>query len=445
MTPVRMTTICTGLAILIAAAYFVTQETWDVFSTTGSFYDEQGKSLEQGRWDVSAAAIQTEAVIVNGKSYGYFGFAPALPRMILNRLAPSYFGRWSRCSMILGLASLVAAFFAFRALLGAPALFEPLLMLILLAGTTALFLCASSLTYHEAIMWGAALSVWAYIWYGAYLKTGRFVFLLWGALCGSGAFFSRTSSGSGPLACAGLILVALVVPKSFRLSGNWFHVKSPHYTGHATFLVLYLAAMIFGFLEVNHAKFGSYLDPVPIRYHVLYGPERLARIQGTLIHPDMFPAIAASYFDPTYINLSEKFPYVAMTTRSHALTHMDAVEPYASFPAAMPGALFLAGAGVWFLFRPAGAQFHWCVPILLAALASTVPTLSFVYISYRYQHDWFPFLFSAAMLGAVWVAQIQQRRVRNLVVAGLAVAAIWSVWANVAFVFELQRNPSFRF
>ena len=112
-TPVRWAAICTGLIILAAAAYFVTHEQWKLFSSAGfvTFYDEQGRSLLQGKWDVPPSSLGAEAFVVDGKSYGYFGIAPVLPRVILNYLWPSHFGQWSRLSMLIGMASLIAAFF----------------------------------------------------------------------------------------------------------------------------------------------------------------------------------------------------------------------------------------------------------------------------------------------------------------------------------------------
>jgi hypothetical protein len=453
--PVRFAAICTGFVILTAAAYFVTHEQWKLFSGKGfvTFYDEQGRSLMQGKWDVPPSALGAEAFVVDGKSYGYFAFAPALPRVILNYFWPSHFGQWSRLSILIGMASLIAAFFSFRALLDSPILFEPLVLLILLGGTTAMFLCASDLIYHEAIMWGAALALWANIWSGWYLKTGRFRFLLLGALSGFGAFFARVPSGLAALTCAALILVALIVQElsarkvdvskldvfGLKIFTKWCGATQPRRrTAHAAFLLFYFAATAIVFLEINHAKFGAYFEGMPIRYNLIYPPKRLDHIQGRLFHPEYLPVIAANYFDPAHIRLTPRFPYIGLTDVAYWHDTFDLVEPYASFPAAMPAALFLAGAGIWFLFRPGSARFQWCAPMLLAGLPSAAVLLSFAFITYRYEHDLFPVLFPAAMLGAAWVTQIQKLRLRRLTVAALVLAAGWSVWANVCFLHELQ-------
>ena len=305
-----------------------------------------------------------------------------------------------------------------------------------------MYLCASDLIYHEAIMWGAALAIWANIWSGWYLKTGRFRFLLLAAVSGFGAFFTRNSTGLAALTCAGLILVALVVSELdvswLKMFTRWCGATQPrHRTSHAAFLLFYFAATSAVFLEINHAKFGAYFDPLPLRYALLFPPKRLEHIHGTHFHPEYLPVIAANYFDPTHIRLTSKFPYLGMTDVAYWHDTFDLVEPYASLPAAMPGALFLAGAGIWFLLRQDG-RFQWCVPILLAGLPTAAVLFSFAFISYRYEHDLFPVLFPAAMLGAVWVTQIRRPAVRRLTVVALVLAAGWSVWANVCFVHELQ-------
>ena len=448
--PIRLAAICTGLVILAAAAYFVTHEQWKLFSGAGfvTFYDEQGRSLLQGKWDVAPPVLGAEAFVVNGKSYGYFAFAPALPRVILNYLWPSHFGQWSRLSMLIGMASLMAAFFSFRELLDVPILFEPLVLLILLAGSTAMFLCASDLIYHEAIMWGSALALWANIWSGWYMKTGRFRFLILGALCGFGSFFARGPSGLAALTCACLLLVALVVQELsagslnfswLKIFAKWCGATQPrHRIAHAVFLLFYLASTVIAFSLINHAKFGSYFDAMPIRYNLIFPPKRLDHIQGTLFHPEYIPVLAADYLDPTHIRLTSKFPYIGPTDVAYWHDKFDQVEPYASFSAAMPAALFLAGAGVWFLFRPGGARFQWCAPLLLAGLPSAAVLFSFAFITYRYEHDLYPVLFPSAMLGAVWVTQITNPGVRRLTVAALVLAAGWSVWANICLLHELQ-------
>ncbi len=84
--------------------WFTTEGNWNLFYNEPftDFYDALAHSLWHGRMDVPRAAISGEEFKHDGKSYGYFGPAPALPRMILDVIIPPMYGRWSRISMIAG-------------------------------------------------------------------------------------------------------------------------------------------------------------------------------------------------------------------------------------------------------------------------------------------------------------------------------------------------------
>src|SRR4051812_16255370 len=93
--------------LLAVLACVVTDGDWDLFSPSRpgkieEFFDGQAQSLLHGRIDVPLSALRAERFVRNGKSYGYFGPTPALPRIALNLLLPGMYGRWSRFSMLLG-------------------------------------------------------------------------------------------------------------------------------------------------------------------------------------------------------------------------------------------------------------------------------------------------------------------------------------------------------
>src|SRR4029077_18993727 len=86
------------LVALIVCAWFVTWGDWKFFEPEDfcSFYDAQARSLIEGRLDVPAAAIGSEAFTFQGKTYGYFGIGPALLRIPLVIASPKLDGLWSR-------------------------------------------------------------------------------------------------------------------------------------------------------------------------------------------------------------------------------------------------------------------------------------------------------------------------------------------------------------
>lgn len=64
----------------------------------GSYYDHLSNSLLDFRLDVPAEAIGSEAMIFEGRHYGYFGPTPALLRIPFT-LTGLYFGRLTRLLM----------------------------------------------------------------------------------------------------------------------------------------------------------------------------------------------------------------------------------------------------------------------------------------------------------------------------------------------------------
>jgi hypothetical protein len=418
---VRIWTIAAAVVSLAACTYVLTHGTGQI-SRPGFnwFYDDQGKSLLEGRWDVSEYSIQGEAFLRDGKRYAYFGFVPALPRIVLNAIFPSMFGRWSRISMWFAVVSLLGAFFAFSRHIAIPDALQPVLLLTLFCGSTVLFLCESDFVYHEAILWSSSFAIWGHYFFGRYLQGQKFLHLAAGALCGFAAFFTRFNTGTGVLICAVWITAILAWRRSFL---------------HAAFLSAFLLAIVGIFVAINHAKFGTYLDSLPFRYHVQYDAARLKKTGETLFHPEYSPGIAANYFDPRHIRFVSYPPYLALSAANDAPSvPFDILEPYAAIPVAVPALLILAILGTAFALRKEGKHYRWCVPLLGSALFPGLSLLVMIAITYRYEHEWYPFFFLGSMLGA---ASLRSR----WAYAALAVAGLWSIAANIGFIVDLSQHP----
>src|ERR1700676_4363553 len=73
------------LISILICGWFVTWGDWKLFEREEfcGFYDAQARSIIEGRLDVLSAAIGTEAFSFQGKTYGYFGIGPSLPRIPL--------------------------------------------------------------------------------------------------------------------------------------------------------------------------------------------------------------------------------------------------------------------------------------------------------------------------------------------------------------------------
>jgi hypothetical protein len=448
-----ITTMAAGL-LLTVSIYLASHGTWDFFPSGAGFvrfYDFQGASLLEGHWDVPSEALAGEAFIRGDKRYGYFGFAPSLPRIILNYLVPTKFGKWSRISMIMGMVSLILSFVVLTAIVHLPPAWKPLLMVVLLGGSTAMFLSASELIYHEAILWGACLSIWAYICFARYLSAPRFGYLVLGAMFGFGAFFSRVSSGTGVMVCVLSLAVCLMVRAKrggfdrIRQVLDWAAIPSPRFAAaHASFLLLFLIAMTAAYMRINYAKFADYVDPQPLRYNMQYDQVRIQRIHGSLVHPEYALVNAANYLDPRHIEIKNAFPYLGLTMRSEPSSFtMDQVEPYAAFPVAMPAMFALSIVAAVGLFRAFGGAYRQYLIILGSALVPGLALLTLAAISYRYQHDWYPFFFFGSILGTALVARMAPGRGQIVALSSLGIAGLWSIVATIGFIGDLKHSGLF--
>ena len=75
----------------------------------GKAYDSQAEHFLRGDVEVDGDAIKHEVMVVNGKSYMYFGPFPAFRRISLNYIYPGGRGHWSRISgFCAGVIALVA-------------------------------------------------------------------------------------------------------------------------------------------------------------------------------------------------------------------------------------------------------------------------------------------------------------------------------------------------
>src|SRR4029079_1905943 len=72
-------------------------------------------------------------------------------------------------------------------------------------GSVVLFLANRPFVYHEAILWGIALSLAAYDQITAYSLAPNGRRLIWASLLATGAFLSRGSIGLGPVVALALL------------------------------------------------------------------------------------------------------------------------------------------------------------------------------------------------------------------------------------------------
>ena len=157
------------LASLIVWCWFVTWGDWKFFQPEEfcGFYDAYARSILHGHFDVPRSAIGLEAFTFEGKTYGYFGIAPALLRIPLVLIFPNMDGQWSRVMMLVAATiSLICAYALLRTfrdsgrdLTTGERILHSVFIVAAGIGSTVVFLIGRSYTFHEALIWSGAFAL----------------------------------------------------------------------------------------------------------------------------------------------------------------------------------------------------------------------------------------------------------------------------------------------
>ena len=201
---------------LLLLAWLVTEGDWNFFPQAGyleRFYDGQARSLLHGRIDVAPEAIEPEAFVRNGKTYGYFGPTPALARIPLALLGVPE--RWNRASMLLASALMISVLLLLLRRLESAApieegrrlrrLLAAILILAAAIGSTNYFVSSEAKVYQESTIWAGALAFAQGVCLICYLMNPRGKWLALSCTAAFLAFFSPgiVRSGFGLLPALG--------------------------------------------------------------------------------------------------------------------------------------------------------------------------------------------------------------------------------------------------
>jgi hypothetical protein len=416
-----------------------------------SYYDGVADRLLQGRLDVPDADLDHEVFRHAGKTYGYFGPTPALPRMLLNKIFPRKRGNWSRTLIwFTALATLFlnAALLSYcRFSLNSPVALAYFVTAAL--GSTLMFATSWAITYMEALCWAAMLAIASVYSLLRYLRERRMHWLAAAGLAGGLSFFARNATGAGPLAALGLVTAALWLrPKMLdpraKVEGKPIG-RAESLVPHAALATALLLGCLVVFGAINYFKFGSVLESYPIRFHAFYKPEHLARINNTLIHPEDAPRRLFEYLFGGF-GLRKSFPWVVFSNSN--LIPIDwllkpalysGAEVHAGVLATMPAMFLLAIVGVSLGLRNEAFRAPLLV-ILLCPLVGVLLLATIAWISQRYVHEFYPFVAVSAPFGLRWFAE-QSNHIRR---AGgyllLAVLMAWSIAINPLLALHWQRE-----
>ncbi|HET7340252.1 MAG TPA: hypothetical protein VFL90_02230, partial [Methylomirabilota bacterium] len=393
--------------------------------------------LLHGRFDVDPGAIRWEAIVKDGKTYAYFGVAPALARLVALPLVDL---RTLDVSLLFCLlAATLAAAFKLRALrtaqaagAGGPA-FVAMVVVTLFAGAQVQFLRPS--VYQEALLWAGAFAAgFVAVALGGLLGARGFTdrALLALAALAALALLARVTTGAG-LSLALLALLALLVARERRQGG----LRAARFV--APLLVLGVGVLAVG--VVNYGRFGNpltfaqpllqfYTHPDGIPALTRYGVFNVRRLPYGLMY----------YFAPVWW-VHDAPAHLAFAEFQERL--LDLVElPPSSFLLSDPLLLVVAALGLGVLLRPTTALDRRAAALLATALA--VPPLALLtafVLAFRYRMDFYPVLELLALLAlagspALRPGALSPRVKRTVIVLGCA-----SVLASHALLVLYKASP----
>jgi len=190
-------------------------------------------------------------------------------------------------------------------------------------------------------------------------------------------------------------------------------------------------ALPFGY---NYVRFGTFIR-MPYDKYLLATPERLEVTHGGHVFQpvNVWPNFK-SYFDPTNLQTTRRFPYfyTKMITPG-ASQNLEYWEPFASVTSTMTGILVLTLVGlVGFVSRPR------LLLVLAGAGATLIVTCSFTSLSERYIDDFLPGLTLLASAGGILLAT---RRDRWAITTRVLIAGLFllSIAQFTAFALTFQR------
>lgn len=384
----------------------------------GGIFDAQGRALLEGHLDVAPEEVYVEGIVVDERTHVYYGIAPSIARLPVLVATDRFDDRLTGPSLVLGTAVFLMAGIHLLALArarmrgeapitGVERMVTGAWVFLLAAGTPVVFLASRRWIYHEAELWGAALSLAAFGQLLAWtMRPTRWRLLAFGAVT-TVAILTRASVGVGPALAMGILWLDLTQAGVRGRSPRWapedlagLSARGRVGTAAAAGAPVALHAI------VNWARFGS-LFAVPLDQQLLSQVDKprqaaLADNGGSLFGLRFVPTSLVRFLDPTAIELRRTFPFVDFPgppTIFGDVTY-DTIDLSSSLTGSAPLLSLLAVVGLFALVvrrhKVALAPWRVCVA---AAAATVLPTLAIAFLAHRYLSDLLPVAVLVATLG----------------------------------------------
>jgi len=393
----------------------------------GSFYDIQGRALLHGHLAVPAGSLSFEGFVVGGHTYEYFGLVPALLRMPVLLITHALDGRLTQLSMLLAFLVLLLAgarlAWHVRELVRGQDPLSPservgafLLSASLGAGAVPLFLASWPAVYHEAALWGGALTLAAVDAVMAVIVKPSPRRIAGAGLLALLAVNTRVSVGLAAVIALGLLAVREL---SSGRSGS----------RRAALLLAAAVVAVAPAIALNEVRFHSAFG-VPLDKQLDTGIDPVqhafvAAYHGSTVGARFLPTTLLATVRPDAIGTVRAFPFIGLphappTVVGHV--RFNALLPSLSALTSMPLFCLLLVVGLVGLLRVPRTRV--LLSLLIGAGAGFLPALSFGSTATRYLGDLLPFLFLGACLGMAVLGEWLPRRRRGAGRTALAVLSL---------------------
>jgi hypothetical protein len=401
------------------------------------FYDAQARAILRGHLDVPPEAIGGEGIVRDGRTYGYFGIAPALLRLPVVAFLPQEHPNLAPWSYVVAFGVVIAAMLGIWGAVCSELRSRPspwaagALTFAVLAASPFVFVVSRPAVYEEAAMWGVA---WSLVAYAALLRLNVDERWRWSILAGTAAvmaMLSRPTTGAG----AALAVAA---------GGGLLLLRRRGSIAIASQLVGSAVVAFGSFVLVNHLRFNTLVNP-PYQHHRTFmgDPARyqaLVRNGGTN-GLRYLPTDLVQYLRPDTIHFVGEFPFVdfRMPYRAPILNighvYFDGYEFPTSITAVAPALTALAVYGTVMAVRRRSNA----TVALAGGLISILLASSFFGLSLRYLVDFVPWLAVGGCVGLVSLtARSRHNSVNRTLVTVCLVSLAWSVWVAFSLAWRFQ-------
>ena len=428
-----------GVLALGLQYWMLTAGTWNPlrWDRGADFYDVQARSILHGTLAMDQRVLGIEAFGRGDDVYMYFGPVPALLRMPIVGFTQRFDGRLGAMSMLLALVVTLAvvAPMAWRIrtrLLDdrATSRWEVVgaggLMFMILGGSSLLFALSRTWVYHEAIVWGVALTMASYAALLLWLDGNGRRFLGWASIAAVLAMLTRPSIGGGAVAALGAVAAGFAVlrlmgrfPQRTRWLGAFRMFEREPDGGSFGLAVAAVALPVATYAFVNWLKFRTLFSvPFDRQGYTLLSAQRQAMLEangGSLFNVRFLPTNLVGYLRPDTLSVTTQFPFFRVRLSSFTIGSpvYDLIDLTTGIPVMMPLLVGLALVGAWGVVRTHHSTLFVLRPVLLGCLLGTLAVLNIGYLANRYQSDFLPLIVILALCGSAMLTRWLSDRRRS--------------------------------